>query len=88
MQVSTLSTRVGINPPPRTQRRDDDGKRRGNRGIAVTTGSTTQYAVRAGQHVNVELGVNFQRAQYHHVETINRCTFEPQLAYWLALISM
>ncbi len=57
------------------QRRDDDGKRRGNRGIAVTTGSTTQYAVRAGQHVNVELGVNFQRAQYHHVETINRCAF-------------
>ncbi len=28
------------------QRRDDDGKRRGNRGIAVTTGSTTQYESR------------------------------------------
>ncbi len=36
----------------------------------------------------VELGVNFQRAQYHHVETINHAPFEPQLAYWLALISM
>ena len=41
----------------------------------MTTGSATQYAVRTGQHVNVELRVNFQRAQYYHVETINRCAF-------------
>ncbi len=38
--------------------------------------------------LNVELRVNFQRAQYHHVETITDAPFEPQLAYWLALISM
>lgn len=57
------------------QRRDDDGKRRGNRGIVVIIGSITQYVVRVGQYVNVELGVNFQRVQYYYVETINRCVF-------------
>ncbi len=48
------------------------------------------HAVRrqSRSHVNVELGVNFQRTQYHHVERSTDAPFDPQLAYWLALISM
>ena len=46
--------------------------RRGGGGIAVAAGRAAQHAVGAGQHVNVEAGVDFQRAQHHHVEPIDR----------------
>ncbi len=57
---------------PAHQRRNDDRQPRGSGGVAVATGRAAQHAVGAGQHVNVEAGVDFQRAQHHHVEPIDR----------------
>lgn len=57
------------------QRSDNDGKRSGNRSIAVTAGCAAQYAVRTGQYVNVEAGINFQRTQHHDVQTIDGGAF-------------
>ncbi len=57
---------------PAHQRRDDDRQPRGGGGVAVAAGRAAQHAVGAGQHVNVEAGVDFQRAQHHHVEPIDR----------------
>ncbi len=79
----TLSTRVGIRP--RTSGATMMERQRQSR---YRSDHRKHHAVRrqTGQHVNVELGVNFQRAQYHHSRRSTDAPFEPQLAYWLALI--
>ena len=57
------------------QRGDDDGKARVGGGVAVAAGGAAQYAVRAGEDVDVKAGVDFQRAQDDDVELLDRCAF-------------
>lgn len=46
-----------------------------------------EHAVRTGQHVDVELGIDFQRRKNDEIQLIDKRALFAGLAYWLALIS-
>ncbi|CSB51971.1 Uncharacterised protein [Vibrio cholerae] len=41
----------------------------------MAAGCTANYPIRAGDHVNVKLGINLQRTQDNHIQPIHRRPF-------------
>src|SRR5699024_6708282 len=59
----------GHSPPD--QRGDDDAALAAGGGVRVAAGGAAEYAVRAGEHVHVEAGVDLQRRQHHEVQAVH-----------------